>query len=115
MALYIKSNLSYLISLGRLGRNSDLSELSASSAVRSYTQTAYALLAGTRPLATPASLAQPSTMSNTSKTLKDLTAGTAGGMAQVLVGQPFDIVKVVRLMCAFTQPTLHILNHFYGC
>ncbi|KAG6877832.1 hypothetical protein C0993_003494 [Termitomyces sp. T159_Od127] len=29
-----------------------------------------------------------------SKTLKDLTAGTAGGVAQVLVGQPFDIVKV---------------------
>lgn len=30
------------------------------------------------------------------KTVKDLTAGTAGGIAQVLVGQPFDIVKVVR-------------------
>ncbi|KAF8070445.1 mitochondrial carrier domain-containing protein [Lyophyllum atratum] len=29
-----------------------------------------------------------------SKTVKDLTAGTAGGVAQVLVGQPFDIVKV---------------------
>ncbi|OSX65802.1 hypothetical protein POSPLADRAFT_1177291 [Postia placenta MAD-698-R-SB12] len=29
-----------------------------------------------------------------SKTLIDLTAGTAGGVAQVLVGQPFDIVKV---------------------
>ncbi|KZT71732.1 mitochondrial carrier [Daedalea quercina L-15889] len=29
-----------------------------------------------------------------SKTLIDLTAGTAGGIAQVLVGQPFDIVKV---------------------
>lgn len=29
-----------------------------------------------------------------SKTAKDLTAGTAGGIAQVLVGQPFDIVKV---------------------
>ncbi|KAG9309318.1 mitochondrial carrier domain-containing protein [Chiua virens] len=27
-------------------------------------------------------------------TIKDLTAGTAGGIAQVLVGQPFDIVKV---------------------
>ncbi|KAI0081981.1 mitochondrial carrier [Panus rudis PR-1116 ss-1] len=27
-------------------------------------------------------------------TVKDLTAGTAGGIAQVLVGQPFDIVKV---------------------
>ncbi|KAH6914420.1 mitochondrial carrier with solute carrier repeats [Coprinopsis sp. MPI-PUGE-AT-0042] len=29
-----------------------------------------------------------------SKTAKDLTAGTVGGIAQVLVGQPFDIVKV---------------------
>ncbi|CCL99655.1 uncharacterized protein FIBRA_01675 [Fibroporia radiculosa] len=29
-----------------------------------------------------------------SKTVIDLTAGTAGGIAQVLVGQPFDIVKV---------------------
>ncbi|TEB38505.1 mitochondrial carrier [Coprinellus micaceus] len=29
-----------------------------------------------------------------SKTVKDLTAGTAGGICQVLVGQPFDIVKV---------------------
>ncbi|KZV94646.1 mitochondrial carrier with solute carrier repeats [Exidia glandulosa HHB12029] len=29
-----------------------------------------------------------------SNTLKDLTAGTAGGIAQVLVGQPFDICKV---------------------
>ncbi|KAI9511129.1 mitochondrial carrier domain-containing protein [Russula earlei] len=29
-----------------------------------------------------------------SQTAKDLTAGTVGGIAQVLVGQPFDIVKV---------------------
>ncbi|KAJ3530493.1 hypothetical protein NM688_g7701 [Phlebia brevispora] len=29
-----------------------------------------------------------------SKTAQDLIAGTAGGIAQVLVGQPFDIVKV---------------------
>ncbi|KAJ8588517.1 mitochondrial carrier [Rhizopogon salebrosus TDB-379] len=29
-----------------------------------------------------------------SNAVKDLTAGTAGGIAQVLVGQPFDIVKV---------------------
>ncbi|KAI0684943.1 mitochondrial carrier [Cytidiella melzeri] len=28
------------------------------------------------------------------KTAQDLVAGTAGGIAQVLVGQPFDIVKV---------------------
>lgn len=31
-----------------------------------------------------------------SSTAKDLTAGTIGGIAQVLVGQPFDIVKVTR-------------------
>ncbi|KAL5528726.1 YMC2 [Sanghuangporus sanghuang] len=31
---------------------------------------------------------------STKKTIKDLTAGTAGGILQVLVGQPFDIVKV---------------------
>lgn len=35
-------------------------------------------------------------MSKSSSTAKDLTAGTVGGIAQVLVGQPFDIVKVVR-------------------
>jgi len=35
---------------------------------------------------------------NGSSTVKDLTAGTVGGIAQVLVGQPFDIVKVVRLL-----------------
>ncbi|KAI0001277.1 mitochondrial carrier domain-containing protein [Russula compacta] len=29
-----------------------------------------------------------------SQTVKDLAAGTTGGIAQVLVGQPFDIVKV---------------------
>jgi len=29
-----------------------------------------------------------------SNTVKDLAAGTAGGLTQVLVGQPFDIVKV---------------------
>ncbi|PVG02470.1 putative YMC1-protein of the mitochondrial carrier family [Serendipita vermifera] len=33
-------------------------------------------------------------MSKKSSTAKDLTAGTVGGIAQVLVGQPFDIVKV---------------------
>ncbi|KAL9096444.1 MAG: hypothetical protein Q9165_001441 [Trypethelium subeluteriae] len=31
---------------------------------------------------------------NTSQTLKDLTSGACGGIAQVLIGQPFDIVKV---------------------
>ena len=35
-----------------------------------------------------------------SSTAKDLTAGTVGGIAQVLVGQPFDIVKVVRILVA---------------
>jgi len=28
------------------------------------------------------------------RSLKDITAGSVGGIAQVLVGQPFDIVKV---------------------
>lgn len=28
---------------------------------------------------------------------KDITAGSVGGIAQVLTGQPFDIVKVVSL------------------
>lgn len=36
---------------------------------------------------------RPSKMTKSS-TVKDLTAGTAGGILQVLVGQPFDIVKV---------------------
>jgi len=27
---------------------------------------------------------------------KDITAGSVGGIAQVLTGQPFDIVKVSR-------------------
>jgi solute carrier family 25 carnitine/acylcarnitine transporter 20/29 len=34
-------------------------------------------------------------MAASDSTVKDLVAGTAGGIAQVLVGQPFDIVKVV--------------------
>lgn len=29
---------------------------------------------------------------------KDITAGCAGGIAQVLTGQPFDIVKVSLLL-----------------
>lgn len=36
------------------------------------------------------------------RVLKDLLAGTAGGIAQVLVGQPFDTTKV-RLQTATTQ------------
>ncbi|TKA78986.1 hypothetical protein B0A55_02567, partial [Friedmanniomyces simplex] len=32
--------------------------------------------------------------SGLNRTLKDLFAGAVGGVAQVLIGQPFDIVKV---------------------
>ncbi|KAK6582720.1 hypothetical protein PZA11_005128 [Diplocarpon coronariae] len=39
----------------------------------------------------------------TARTLKDLAAGAAGGMAQVLLGQPFDIVKV-RLQTTTQYP-----------
>lgn len=38
------------------------------------------------------------------RVLKDLLAGTAGGMAQVLVGQPFDTTKV-RLQTSTTPTT----------
>jgi len=38
------------------------------------------------------------------RTLKDLFAGAAGGIAQVLLGQPFDIVKV-RLQTTTTYPS----------
>jgi len=37
------------------------------------------------------------------RTLKDLSAGAAGGIAQVLLGQPFDIVKV-RLQTSTVYP-----------
>jgi len=43
---------------------------------------------------------------SSSSTVKDLTAGTVGGIAQVLVGQPFDIVKVVRLQSLSLSPLL---------
>ncbi|SCU86022.1 LADA_0D11716g1_1 [Lachancea dasiensis] len=39
------------------------------------------------------------------RVLKDLTAGTAGGIAQVLVGQPFDTMKV-RLQTSRTPTTV---------
>jgi ethanolamine utilization microcompartment shell protein EutL len=42
-----------------------------------------------------------------SNTIKDLAAGTAGGIAQVLVGQPFDIVKVVRVAIKSQQGYLN--------
>ena len=41
--------------------------------------------------------------SSFARTAKDLTAGAAGGIAQVLIGQPFDIVKV-RLQTTTTYP-----------
>jgi len=31
------------------------------------------------------------------RAIKDITAGSVGGIAQVLTGQPFDIVKVLLL------------------
>ena len=55
-------------------------------------------------------------MSNASSTAKDLTAGTVGGIAQVLVGQPFDIVKVVRLIylsISFSLSSLLVLSFFF--
>ncbi|SPQ24757.1 5206f241-f061-4559-8c55-bf7cbe43cef4 [Thermothielavioides terrestris] len=39
-----------------------------------------------------------------SQTAKDLFSGAAGGIAQVLIGQPFDIVKV-RLQTSTTYPS----------
>ncbi|OBZ70977.1 putative mitochondrial carrier C4G9.20c [Grifola frondosa] len=47
-----------------------------------------------------------------SKTVNDLTAGTVGGIAQVLVGQPFDIVKV-RMQTA-AQGTYSGMLHCAG-
>lgn len=38
------------------------------------------------------------------QTVKDLSAGAAGGVAQVLIGQPFDIVKV-RLQTSSAYPS----------
>jgi len=40
---------------------------------------------------------------NWARTVKDLAAGAAGGVAQVLLGQPFDIVKV-RLQTSSKYP-----------
>jgi len=36
------------------------------------------------------------------RALKDITAGSVGGIAQVLTGQPFDIVKVPLLELVLT-------------
>ncbi|EHM99815.1 Ymc1p [Saccharomyces cerevisiae x Saccharomyces kudriavzevii VIN7] len=41
---------------------------------------------------------------NNARVVKDLLAGTAGGIAQVLVGQPFDTTKV-RLQVSSTPKT----------
>ena len=35
------------------------------------------------------------------RAVKDVVAGSCGGMAQVLVGQPFNTVKVVRVNTCF--------------
>lgn len=35
-----------------------------------------------------------------SRTLKDLFAGAVGGVAQVLIGQPFDLLKAKTTMFA---------------
>ncbi|KAK4154398.1 mitochondrial carrier domain-containing protein [Chaetomidium leptoderma] len=42
--------------------------------------------------------------SSAAQTAKDLFSGAAGGIAQVLIGQPFDIVKV-RLQTSQTYPS----------
>ena len=43
---------------------------------------------------------------------KDITAGCAGGIAQVLTGQPFDIVKVSPLIVyASDNRSDYKLNH----
>ncbi|KAL2268351.1 hypothetical protein VTJ83DRAFT_3197 [Remersonia thermophila] len=42
--------------------------------------------------------------SSAAQTAKDLLSGAAGGIAQVLIGQPFDIVKV-RLQTQTTHPS----------
>ncbi|KAL1836246.1 hypothetical protein VTJ49DRAFT_5393 [Mycothermus thermophilus] len=42
--------------------------------------------------------------SSATQTAKDLFSGAAGGIAQVLIGQPFDIVKV-RLQTQTTHPS----------
>ena len=50
-----------------------------------------------------------------SSTAKDLTAGTVGGIAQVLVGQPFDIVKVVCLSISFPLFVFPFSLRTYPC
>jgi len=45
---------------------------------------------------------------------KDITAGSVGGIAQVLTGQPFDIVKVLPLPAAGTPPFSPGASHRRG-
>ncbi|KAK4179360.1 putative mitochondrial carrier [Triangularia setosa] len=47
---------------------------------------------------------EPAPSSGASQTFKDLFSGAAGGIAQVLIGQPFDIVKV-RLQTSTLYPS----------
>ncbi|CCH59086.1 hypothetical protein TBLA_0B02440 [Henningerozyma blattae CBS 6284] len=48
---------------------------------------------------------EPSQMDDNTRVIKDLLAGTAGGVAQVLVGQPFDTTKV-RLQTSTTSTSV---------
>jgi hypothetical protein len=41
---------------------------------------------------------------------KDITAGSVGGIAQVLTGQPFDIVKVHPLCPSFNSRSVYKPN-----
>ncbi|KAK3985893.1 mitochondrial carrier domain-containing protein [Cladorrhinum sp. PSN332] len=49
-------------------------------------------------------LESPPKPSTSNQTFKDLFSGAAGGVAQVLIGQPFDIVKV-RLQTSAAYPS----------
>ena len=46
--------------------------------------------------------------SNWKKSAKNFLAGSAGGVAQVLTGQPFDIIKIRQATAAKAQGTLTI-------
>ncbi|KAK4124473.1 mitochondrial carrier [Parathielavia appendiculata] len=55
-------------------------------------------------MADPAADLEAHGSSSAAQTVKDLFSGAAGGVAQVLIGQPFDIVKV-RLQTSQTYPS----------
>ncbi|CCH58455.1 hypothetical protein TBLA_0A06630 [Henningerozyma blattae CBS 6284] len=60
---------------------------------------------------TPISATQPA--HDNTRIIKDLLAGTAGGIGQVVVGQPFDTTKV-RLQTSKTPTTaLHVLRDLF--